>query len=325
MAYSRPKSFGYTQTPAAGGAPPAPGNEYAPWIDVDLTVTAGVPDGFHLMQDPAPAAGDWIFSNPAADTLRVYHNSRSTPLWQVATQTGPILMVPAQIIPRTFPNPAGVTGNEWRSEDCTLLVQMKIGTAGFQNDKTGGTGEGLGIGPIIVWMGTDEGTGATLIANNPIPPYNSTTYGGSSYVHNRMSKRNADYNDDWHNTVGLYYSGGAAWDMWPVITTPAGSAGTANTLQLSTANLYWDASCNKQGGVASSLFDSRVDTGSHVYNSGSQDRFLSQFDTNIKSERKYCYIGIAIQNWVAGVPSDGTYLDITGFRYCVQPMQNRST
>lgn len=311
-------------SPAAGGGP-----ALVEWTEVDLGVTAGTPDSFHPMMETMADLSNWIFSNPSAGVLRIYNNSAANPKWESTTQTGPILMLKDQIVPRTFTNPAGVTGNQWRAEDALLMIEMTIGTAGFNNDKTGNYGEGLGVGPIVVWMTNDQGSGATLVTNNPKPPYNNggSSYGGSSYYHARFSKRDTDTNHDWHGTTagGGASGGGFSLDWNPVLTSAAGSVGQPNTLMISNGPRYDASTSDKQGIFAASLFDNRVTNGSvHLFNASGQSHMQNKFDGNTKSEGKYTYIGIAIQNWKPDPDADGTYLDVTRFRYLVQPLRNRS-
>ncbi len=325
-------SIGVASTRTIPPAPVVPGGAgatHAEWVDVDLNVTGGTPDSFHPMMQTTADLSNWIFSNPSAGVLRIYNNSRDDCHWQSNTQTGPILMLKDQIVPRTFTNPAGVTGNQWRAEDALLMIEMTIGAAGFNNDKTGNYGECLGVGPIVVWMTNDQGSGATLVTNNPKPPYDNSGggYGGSSYYHARISKRNADANHDWHGTTagGGASGGGFSSDWNPVLTSAAGSVGQPNTLMISNGPRYDASTSDKQGTFAASLFDNRVTNGSvHLFNASGQGHMQHKYDGNTKSEGKYTYIGIAIQNWNNGLPSDGTYLDVTRFRYLVQPLRNRS-
>jgi len=295
---------------AAGGGGPEG------WTDVDLTVTNGDPDSFHLMDsnNGYNALTDWVFSNPSAGVLRIRQDSGKPSYWRGTTQNGAILMLPTQIIPRTFTNPAGVTGNQWRSEDAILFVEMEFGPNGFLNDEQGNKGEGLCIGPILVAFSNDPGTGAALIANNPRPPYanNHAQWGDCSYVTCGVVKEGNAAGNVWSNKYSLGGNGGTWGTHFGIKNSVFGSAGEVNSLGLRMGGTYKNAASGRAVGAAASMFDSRVE---HL---GVKDQweYVNRYDHRIEVEHRYLYLGIAMDQFIV---SNGVYLDITKFRYRIQP------
>jgi len=315
--YAKPDDYGWTCTPSPGGGGGGGGGGGTgpeDWTEVDLSVTAGTPNGFWPMKKNGEL-WRWEWSNPSPGILRLKNNSNGAGgLWQNDQQEGPALIVPQQIQPRTFTNPPGVTGNQWRSEDCRLYIEVEFDPAGFKNAGAGApNGVGLGVGPILACYNTDWGSGAAFIANNPIPKFDS-------YTHVRASKENNQNDNVWRNTftLGSGTSGGS-WNT-PTTGTALGSVGTSNVLSLAVGGQYKNAGSGREVGAIASTYDARVTSG------GVQDwwEFNNHFDHRNYIEGKYVYVGLAVGSWLSGGTAEGTYLDIVRFRYRVQPLKNRS-
>ena len=328
--YTAPDDYGWTCTPAPGGGGGGGGGGTGPedWTEVDLSVTAGVPDNFHPMHRLGQL-WRWEVSNPSAGVMRIKTKTNgSAGVWQGNQQEGLALIVPVQIVPRTFPNPAGVTGNQWRSEDCRLYIEMDVGPNGFLNDGTGHSpagpyGVALTVGPIIYAYDTDHGDGAAFVAANPTP--------ADSYTHVMAKKENNPINTTWSHAFTLgqmsppgNYPGVGANYNDSHIALPFGAVGTSNRLCLQTGGQYKKSQANqannREVGATASSIDTRVDDG------GFLDWWSMQnhSDNRHRIEDMYVYVGIAAGQWQYGNHVQGTYIDITGFRYRVQPVKNRS-
>jgi len=313
MAYSRPKSYGYTQTPAPGGAVPA-GDELVAWTDLDLTVA-----NFHAMaRAGAPTLADYDFTNPNPGELKIEHLTTSIQKWEGTNlQDGPVLIWPTQIPPRTFANPPGVSGNQWRNEDAILTVDMRVKSIGRTG---GGDPLTLGVGPMMIFLQTDEGSGAVFIANNPAPPYHKAVAPGvdTSYFHAKFGFQNAaTTNWDWASTSNqnIKVQGGLAG--------PIAAAGVGDSMQISTVPCYQNFSVGGQAGgsVVASCYDSRVTDGG-VYFDGVANTPV--WGNNFRSEVRYVYIGLAVSNWASGANAAGAFYVIDRLRYTIQPVRNRS-
>lgn len=319
MSFATPNSNGWAKFPAPGGGGVAGGTGPEGWTNVDLTVANGVPNGFHPMDsnNGYNAISDWVFSNPSAGVLRIRADSGKVCFWQGTTQNGPILLHPTQIIPRTFTNPSGVTGNQWRSEDAILFVEMEFGPNGFLNDEQSNKGEGLGIGPILVAFSNSPGEGATLRSNNPRPPYanNHAQWGNCAYVHVRVQREGNPTSNVWSNSYSLGGSGGTAGNHFGIRNAVFGAPGQVNSLGLRMGGSYKNAASGRAVGAVASMFDSRVEDGTVK----DQWEYVNRYDHRIEVERRYLYLGIAIETFIGNTYSNGCYLDITKFRYRVQP------
>ena len=306
-------SSGYVLSIGGGGGGGGTGPE--DWTEVDLDVS-----NFHIMKKNGEL-WRWSITNPSAGVLRIKIASNgSGGIWESDQQEGPVLVVPAQIVPRTFANPAGVTGNQWRSEDCRLYIEMDVGVNGFLNDGSGNGapyGTALQVGPIICCYDTDHGTGAAFRTANPIPKFDS-------YTHVMMKKDNPKNAHTWRHafTLGRGTTGEIHNDNQ--LTNPVGSAGQPNRLCLQVGGMYKrsqaDQGGNREVGATASSIDSRVEDG------GFSDwwSFLNHHSDRNRIEDMYVYVGIAAGQWNYSNDAYGTYLDITGFRYRVQPVKNRS-
>ena len=133
MAYDRPKTYGYTQTPAPGGGGGG-GDPWSSWVDIPATSA-----GFVIHQ-----ATTWSVSNPTPDTLRVTSTTTGTVNnWTPTTQNGIVLIWPVAQDPFPVLTPTGLTGPPWDGEHAVFKMRAKVtkGSAiGSPNSIHGGVG-----------------------------------------------------------------------------------------------------------------------------------------------------------------------------------------
>ena len=296
--------------PAAGGGGTGP----EPWTDLDLTVGA-----YHPMEQAAGILADFDFTNPNPGELRIEHLSNAARIVWGGSQNGPVLIWPIQMVPRTFANPPGVTGNEWRCEDAILSVDMRIKSVGGVG---GANPVRLGAGPMIVAFQQDQGEGAVFIANNPSPPYAKGVPPGidNCYVAIRQVCTTVGAgNTDW-NVEQTANSWGRVYNNLP---GPIAAAGVADSARLTTAQAYQEPAVGGQSGgvVMASVYDSRVTDGGVVWDANVNWPLWSN---QIRIEDRYLYVGINVSTWGNVAGCQGSYIVIDRLRYQVQPMLNRS-
>ena len=316
--------YGSIGVAATRTTPPAPvaagggGASLKEWTVVDLDT-----DNFHITQAGGLAA-HWAITNPTAGTLRVQNNGHvAESWWGEGTQAGPILILKVGAIdPRPdYADPAGVSANQWRCEDAQLTVQMRYTVDAIGNVNEGNNGTGLGISPGFIFFGEDQGAGAALVTANPVPPYNSSTYGRSAYYKFGCHKDNPTDggNDTWD--IQVSYCGYVAATV--IGDTRLGSAGVENTVQVSVVQSYSNRQSIHEdfGACIGSVFDSRVVDGPGLVRSNESK---PGFHGNLEVDGKYVYIALFVLNWTTQDWTDGTYITIEDLRYTVQPMRNRS-
>lgn len=332
MARTSPLVGNATRThpaPDAGAAPAPAGAALKEWTVVDLSLA-----NFHITQKPGLAnPNTWVFSNPAAGQLRVQNNgngiggvppdSSVENWWGAGTQDGPILILKVGAMnPRPdYADPAGVSANQWRCEDAQLTVQMRYTVDAVGNVNAGNDGTGIGISPGFIFFGADQGADAALVTANPAPPYNSGSYGRSSYYTLRCNKSNPGGGAGHNWDFGVSYSGYAS--ATGSFTGPLGSAGVMNTVQCSVVQSYSNRQSIHEdfGACMGSVFDSRLVDGPGLVRSNESK---PGWHGDLEVDGKYVYIALFVLNWTTQDWTAGTHITIEDLRYVVQPMRNRS-
>ena len=310
MAYLQPTDYGFVQTPAPGGAT---GTQLKEWIDLDLDLA-----NFHLMAENAATLTTYTFSNPTASTLKIEHDTNGVQKWEGnGLQAGPVLVWKTQIDPRPDYTVAGPTGNQWRSEDCLLQMQMKVAGT-FENGGVAADARTLGVGPIFIFLVADEGSGATFVTNDPVPSYKKS--GGAnagSYFHARFNRPN-----DSSTNFDFSCSSNQHAKNMNGLTGPLADTGVPNTIEISISPHYAASVTGSQndGTCIASCFDSRVTDGGVEYGIAMEPSWAP----NIRVEDHYLYLGLAVQNWNSDALAAGTEITIEQIRYLVQPVRNRS-
>jgi len=179
MAYSRPKSYGYTQTPAPGGG--GGGAGLIPWTEIPLD-----PAGFVVYGQGT----DWILSNPTPTTLRASADHTAKLTWDnTGTQTGLVLIWPVVMDPFPIvPAPAGFTAAQWRSDYSILKLSCEL-TLGPTD--ASGTPQTIQGGPGLVTFTNAQGVAPAG------PPFTNTSPEPSWYLHQITADRGGA-NDEWN-------------------------------------------------------------------------------------------------------------------------------
>ena len=268
---------------------------------------------------------NYSITNPAGGGIQIKRTASGTANYGgTSEQDGPCLIYKQQISPRLGAKDslAGVTDNRWRHGECQLTVAMRVGTPSSDS----GNGRGLGVGPGFVFLDTDYGSGATLVSNDPAPPFEDSTNDGSYYFGAMVSKGNNDANVNWNRAQkGGGAGSGVNW-YDDDATDALGSAG-----QVDTVVVQMDNAPSTADSVPSPLSwwytNSRVNRdeghsygGSHggsPYTGASINPRGIVVSSDILSEGRYVYIAIFGATWNSGTGSDSSLITIEDLRYKV--------
>jgi hypothetical protein len=290
MAYSRPKSYGYTQTPA-------PGPEMSPWIDLPTTAA-----GYSVYQD----AG-WSITNPTPDTLRVTSTSTGTVRdWTAAAQTGLIMILPTPVNPFPVEIPTGKSAQPWDSSRAILRVACRV------------TKGGAGVDPRTIrggpgWVSyTNDQLGAPAA-----PPFGDLEPQPSWWAGAQVSDKDLG-NNSWNPS---WASNGPGWySVTPASLPPFGDAGQANRVLLtsgigghSPGNRYDESFCAQ-------YLDDRTPGAALTYSTIETGRAWSP--GYFKLTGKYLHPAIFVANWGTQIQI-GDWFEFSEMRYLVQQVSSR--
>ena len=296
MAYDRPKTYGYTQTPAPGGGGPG-GPTLSPWIDLSL--------------DPADYAvygvgSDWTVAL-VGGKLRATRLTTPEKDWcNTAEQNGVVLIkkTPATSFP--IQSVSGLTGDTWRGEYSTLKIYSKLVFGTANTAPIRGTS-----GPGIVSYTNDQGgapAGPPFTVSSPQPSW--------YYVMHVDQSDNASvygWNEGWggNNDCGYH----------PGIQTPAfGSAGQTNRMEIAVSQ-------GRGTGGTGSPSDNSIgmlwmdDTDPTVPPAWARGYAPNETTATVRVDGKYLHPAHFFGSW--GSQQIGDFVEVSEWKYMVQQFPQR--
>jgi len=312
MAYSRPKDYGYTQTPAPGGG----GGGGAAWSD--WTTQSLDPADYDVFGD---GAADWTLAL-VSGKMRATKQSRTPLGWgNTAEQTGIAVINRIHETPwQAGPAPAGF-GGEWKTAYAVFRSQVKVL---FGSSAAGGEATKIFAGPALVTYDADQvGTPAGPPWSMPIGGAVNWYYAATVAKRDWSAPRTNPPGDYWNAT----YTGSTASNWIPVganSNQPAfGSVGTSDQAEISTGSTY----AGQFERINMTWQDSRSPT------TAPQHVFSVNLDPSLNNtlhlDGKFLYSALIFGDfeWPPGTlgAEVGDYVEITEWRTTVQQLPERGS
>jgi len=292
MAYSRPKEWGYTQTPAPGGGP------WAPWEDIPAASA-----GFVIHQ----AAG-WSITNPTASTLRITSTTTGTVRnWTATAQDGIVLIWPQAQSPFPALTPTGLTGPPWNSEHAVFQIRAKVTK-----------GSGLGVSPNTIRGGVGLVTYTNDQGGAPAaPPFLPGAAEPSWFFNIQMTDKNLG-NDSWNPS---WASSGHSWySVVPPSLPPYGDVGQANQVVIATALGGTDVSYNE----CISCFWSNTRTPGVAPEYQNVRDYIGGNPGDLKLDQKFLYPALYVANYGTNIQI-GDWFEFADIQAQVQQIRGRDS
>ncbi len=303
MAYSRPKSYGYTQTPAPGGGGGG-GDPWAAWVDIPAAV-----GGWVIYQDAA-----WSVTNPTPDTLRVTSLTTGTARnWTPTTQAGIVLIWPQAQSPFPVVTPTGLTGPPWDGEHAVFKMRAKVtkGSAFVSpNSIHGGTG--------FVTYTNDQGAapaGPVFSVASPEPSWFFTIQMVDSNTGNNA------WNPAWAS------SGQGGYSTNPPGLPPYGDVGQANEVAIQTGagNRHAGALGQPERNEAVSMYWSDTRTPAVPPQWAYLQPYPGPASTGeLKIDGKYLYPALFVANFATNIQI-GDWFEFADIQMLVQQVRGRDS